>query len=136
MAVDMRTPALPAPRPAPRPAPLPAAAPTAPTPQVDQHAPSAPPAPSGASAEPDLAALSVPLPPLVRGAPLLGSALAIFRDPVALFVRLYREVGPVFRLRVPGRAYTVMVGPEATLFLARGGDEAHFTERGQKAPSA
>lgn len=62
-------------------------------------------------------------PPLVRGLPLLGSALVLYRDPMPLFVRGYRQYGPIFRVRVPGREYTVLAGPEATLFLAHGGEE-------------
>ena len=69
------------------------------------------------------AAHTAPLPPIAPGFPLLGNTLAIFRDPVALFVKMYQEVGPIFRVRVPGREYTVLAGPEATLFLAQGGED-------------
>ncbi|MFI5274274.1 MAG: cytochrome P450 [Ktedonobacterales bacterium] len=62
-------------------------------------------------------------PPMVRAWPLLGSALELFRDPMPLFVRAYHEHGPIFRVRVPGRVYTVLAGPEATLFMAHGGEE-------------
>ncbi|HEY7357402.1 MAG TPA: cytochrome P450 [Ktedonobacterales bacterium] len=64
-----------------------------------------------------------PLPPIVPGWPVLGNTISIFRDPVALFAQMYHQLGPIFRVRVPGREYTVMAGPEATLFLAQGGEE-------------
>jgi cytochrome P450 len=73
------------------------------------------------AAERSVASLS--LPPRVRGLPLLGSGLEILRDPLAFFVKEYQELGPVFRLRAAGRRYTVMAGPEATQFLAQGGEE-------------
>lgn len=66
---------------------------------------------------------NVPLPPLVRGLPVLGNALDLFRNPVALFVKAYQQLGPIFRISVPGRVYTVLAGPEATQFLAQGGEE-------------
>lgn len=67
-------------------------------------------------------------PVLVRGLPLLGSALELYRDPMPLFVRGYQQRGPIFRVRVPGREYIVLAGPEATLFLAHGGEE-HLSSR-------
>ncbi|HEU5370180.1 MAG TPA: cytochrome P450 [Ktedonobacterales bacterium] len=67
-----------------------------------------------------------PLPPIVPGFPLLGNTLAIFRNPVALFAKMYQELGPIFRVRVPGREYTVLAGPEATLLLAQS-DEDYFS---------
>jgi cytochrome P450 len=53
----------------------------------------------------------------------LGNALSLFRDPLPLFVNMYQTAGPIFRVRAPGRNYTVLAGPEATLFLAQGGEE-------------
>src|SRR5215472_14827130 len=76
----------------------------------------------------DASALDAPLardlrsPALVRGLPLLGSALELYRDPMPLFVRGYQQRGPIFRVRVLGREYIVLAGPEATLFLAHGGE--------------
>lgn len=77
---------------------------------------------AGAPEHPTTTATSA-APPLVRGLPLLGSALELYRDPMPLFVRGYQRYGPIFRARVPGREYTVLAGPEATLFLAHGGEE-------------
>lgn len=71
---------------------------------------------------------TVGFPPLMQGQPLLGSTLDLFRNPIALFVKAYQELGPIFRVRVPGREYTVLAGPEATLFLAQGG-EAYMSSR-------
>jgi cytochrome P450/CRP-like cAMP-binding protein len=60
-------------------------------------------------------------PPLVRGWPLVGSVLALLRDPMRLLVASYLEHGPIFRLHAAHRRFTVLAGPEANLFLARGG---------------
>jgi cytochrome P450 len=72
--------------------------------------------------------LELPTPVLVHGLPLLGSALELYRDPMPLFVRGYQQHGPIFRVRVPGREYIVLAGPEATLFLAHRGEE-HLSSR-------
>ncbi len=65
------------------------------------------------------------LPPLAKGLPFLGNALDMRIDPLRYFVKLYRELGPVFRISVLGRSITVMCGLEANRFLARDGDR-HF----------
>ncbi|NWF67828.1 MAG: cytochrome P450 [Chloroflexi bacterium] len=67
---------------------------------------------------------SATLPPLVPGLPYLGSALLMQRDPLRYFVRLYREYGPIFRVRLLGRAITVLAGLEANQFMATEGNEA------------
>ena len=70
-------------------------------------------------------------PPLVRGLPLIGSALDLLRAPVGFFVQAYQEYGPVFRVRIPTAPHgelTVMAGPEAHLFAAHEGAR-YFTTR-------
>lgn len=59
-----------------------------------------------------------PLPPLVRGLPLLGSALDFGRDPVKALLAWHREHGPIYRLRLAGNTYTVLGGVEANRFAA------------------
>jgi cytochrome P450 len=54
---------------------------------------------------------------VVRGMPLVGSALSMAQDPAAFFVRCYREHGPVFRIRVMNKTYPVIAGVEAANFL-------------------
>jgi cytochrome P450 len=39
------------------------------------------------------------------------------RDPARFFVRCYREYGPVFRVRILGKTYTVIAGVDAANFL-------------------
>ncbi len=63
--------------------------------------------------------------PLAPGVPILGNGLDLYRDTLAVFVRCYHELGPIYRLRVPGRRYTVLAGPKANAFLLHGG-ERHF----------
>ena len=63
--------------------------------------------------------------PLAPGLPIIGNGLDLYRDALAAFVRCYHEVGPIYRLRGPGRRYTVLAGPKANAFLLRGG-ERHF----------
>lgn len=55
--------------------------------------------------------------PTVPGLPLLGSALDMARDPARFFVRCYRKYGPVFRVRLLGKRYTVIAGVEAANFM-------------------
>lgn len=60
--------------------------------------------------------------PRVRGLPLLGPALDILRDPYRWWARQYIELGPVFRLRLPGDGpWFVIAGREANDLLAQEG---------------
>jgi cytochrome P450 len=63
--------------------------------------------------------LTAPLkvPPLVKGLPFLGNALAMARDPGRFFYECYRKYGPVFKLKVMGKTYTVIAGVEAANFM-------------------
>jgi cytochrome P450 len=65
---------------------------------------------------------SLPLPPLASGLPILGSAFEMADNPLRYFLRLYRKYGPIFRIRVLHRTYTVMAGLEANRFLISGND--------------
>jgi cytochrome P450 len=63
-------------------------------------------------------ALSDPAPtPAAPGLPIVGSLLGMSRDPAAFLVRCYRELGPVFRVRLPGRSVTVLTGPDLARFM-------------------
>ena len=53
------------------------------------------------------------------GLPVLGHAIGLSTDPMAFLTKQYRALGPVFRVRVPGDAITVLAGPEANAFLQR-----------------
>ena len=55
--------------------------------------------------------------PLVRGIPVLGNVLGMARDPARFFVDSYRKYGPVFRVKILNRTYTVIAGVEAANFL-------------------
>jgi cytochrome P450 len=55
--------------------------------------------------------------PVVPGLPLLGNGLAMRRGLVTFLARQYRELGPIFRIRAPGRRFVCIVGPEAANFL-------------------
>ena len=58
-------------------------------------------------------------PPEMPGLRLVGSVLEVMEGEPALFAKYYRELGPVFRIRLLGRDYTVLAGPEANRFMAR-----------------
>jgi len=64
-----------------------------------------------------------PLPPLAPGLPLLGHAREMYRNPILHMRDLYYRFGPIYRVRVPGREFTIMGGIEANQMLARTGDE-------------
>jgi len=55
--------------------------------------------------------------PLVKGAPIVGSAFDLARDPARFFVDAYRKYGPVFRVKVFGQTYGCIAGVEAANFL-------------------
>jgi CRP-like cAMP-binding protein/cytochrome P450 len=58
--------------------------------------------------------------------PLLGSTLALLKDPSGFLVRAYEELGPVFRVAAFGKEYTIMAGQEAFHFFLTVG-ERHFS---------
>ena len=59
--------------------------------------------------------------PVAPGLPVLGNGLAMSKGLVAFLVRQYRQLGPIFRIRAPGRGFICMVGPDATNFLTTHG---------------
>jgi cytochrome P450 len=65
----------------------------------------------------------LPLPKLVSGLPVLGSALDLAGDILAFVVRQYRQHGPIFRIKALNREYTVMAGTEANLFFSQQGHQ-------------
>jgi cytochrome P450 len=65
---------------------------------------------------------AAPLPPLAAGLPILGNALSMADNPLRFFIRLYHEYGPIFRIRVLNRTYTVMGGLDANRFMISAND--------------
>ncbi len=65
----------------------------------------------------------VPLPPLAAGRPLIGHAVEMYRESILHMRDLYYRYGPIYRVRVPGREYTVLAGRDANLMLSATGDE-------------
>ncbi|MYF69800.1 MAG: cytochrome P450, partial [Proteobacteria bacterium] len=59
--------------------------------------------------------------PAVPGLPLLGNGLAMRKGLVHFLARQYRDLGPIFRIRAPGRRFVCMAGPEAVDFLVAHG---------------
>ena len=57
------------------------------------------------------------VPELPGGVPLLGHLLEFFRDPVPMLKKGYRTLGPVFRFKMGGRKFTVLLGPENNAFF-------------------
>ena len=48
------------------------------------------------------------------------------KDPAALFLRAYRDYGPVYRVNVFGRKQIVIAGREAALFMSTKKDAKAF----------
>ncbi|MDE2804694.1 MAG: cytochrome P450 [Gemmatimonadota bacterium] len=59
--------------------------------------------------------------PVVPGLPVLGNGLAMRKGLVTFLARQYRELGPIFRIRAPGRRFVCIAGPEAANFLTSHG---------------
>ena len=59
--------------------------------------------------------------PTARGLPLACNVLAVLRDMRAFVTDRYFELGPVCRIRVMNRRFTVLDGPEANRFVQRDG---------------
>ena len=59
--------------------------------------------------------------PIARGLPVAGNVFALMRDMRAFVTERYLELGPVFRIRVMNRRFTVLAGPEANRFFQRDG---------------
>ncbi len=70
-----------------------------------------------------------PKPPLVPGLPFIGIAHKLFRDPLAYFVQLYHQYGPIFRVKLFDRDITVMAGIDANRFLNRDGNDILNSEK-------
>jgi cytochrome P450 len=64
--------------------------------------------------------------PLAKGLPILGNALDMAGDQVRFLVKVYRDLGPIFRIRALTKEFTVLAGLPANQFMAKEGDE-HLT---------
>src|SRR5881296_1050126 len=56
--------------------------------------------------------MTLPLPPLLSGPPLLGNALQMMRDPLATLERGRRELGNIFSLKLGPQLAVILLGPE------------------------
>ena len=80
---------------------------------------------SVAAALSDAAEKDVPVAPRAKtipqapGLPLIGNAVAMSRDLYGFLVEQYRNLGPIFRVRAPGRNMVVLAGPEGNLFIKK-----------------
>lgn len=61
--------------------------------------------------------------PRASGLPLLGSALQLMRDPYRWWVKTYRELGPVYRVKLPldWAPWIVIAGRDANELMAKDG---------------
>ncbi|GAA1499354.1 cytochrome P450 [Dactylosporangium maewongense] len=55
--------------------------------------------------------------PVAKGRPLVGNVPELAKDPARFFAQAYRENGPVFKIRVFNKSYTVIAGAEAADFM-------------------
>jgi cytochrome P450 len=65
---------------------------------------------------------NAPLPPLAPGLPLLGNAIEMGGDTVRFLVKMYRQFGPIFRVRALTREFTILAGLPANHFMVKDGD--------------
>ena len=66
---------------------------------------------------------AAPDPQLIPNAPLVGNALQMAKDPGAFFIEMYQKYGPIFRIKILNKTYTVLAGPEANIFMSRHSSE-------------
>ena len=59
------------------------------------------------------------LPPSLRGWPLVGNLFEYRKDHLEVFRRGYRELGPVFSLRLGLQKAVVLIGPVLRLILIK-----------------
>ena len=68
----------------------------------------------------------LPRPPKAPGLPVLGQSFGFLLDTSALLDKLYRELGPAFRIQAGWNRFTVFAGKEGRDFLLAGA-ERHLT---------
>ena len=61
--------------------------------------------------------------PVASGLPLLGSSMQLMSNLTGFLVRTYRELGPIFRIRAPGRNKVVLAGTDANIFMGKVGGQ-------------
>ncbi|MBW4634019.1 MAG: cytochrome P450 [Iphinoe sp. HA4291-MV1] len=57
--------------------------------------------------------------PVAKGLPLIGNLVPLIQNPYQFFVKTYQKLGPLYRVRVPGRVMTILGGPEANMFVSQ-----------------
>ena len=71
--------------------------------------------------------------PRAKGLPIVGNALDLSQDLLGFLVKQYRELGPIFRLKLFNQDLHVLAGPQANEFMSRYGNlclSTHFTWNG------
>lgn len=71
---------------------------------------------------------TAPLPPLVKGVPVVGNALAMGKDPMRFIVDMYHAYGPIFRIKLLSREITVLAGMDANRLATRHDEEVFTNE--------
>lgn len=66
---------------------------------------------------------AAPLPPKVKGLPILGISHKLNNDPLQQLLKLYKEYGSIFRIPILNEDITVLAGLEANRFLSKIGDD-------------
>ncbi|BAY46102.1 cytochrome P450 [Scytonema sp. HK-05] len=57
--------------------------------------------------------------PVAKGLPLIGNIIPLIQNPYQFFVKTYQQLGPLYKVCVPGRVLTVLGGPEANIFVSQ-----------------
>lgn len=66
-----------------------------------------------------IALRALPTPPMVRGLPVLGNFLEWRRDHLGVFLRAYREHGPIFSIKLGPMKGVMLIGPRYHEFYFR-----------------
>ncbi len=65
--------------------------------------------------------------PIADGAPLIGSASSLLKDPVKFFIEQYHKQGPVYRVKTPATNFLILAGPTANRFMQKQGTDFFST---------
>src|SRR5688572_30369269 len=69
-----------------------------------------------------VSSVKLPSPPRADGLPIIGSLIPMLGDSNKFMLAQYLKHGPIFRVHILNRRFTVLAGPEAVEYMANEDD--------------